>query len=371
MTHRLLMLVPVALACLAGAPAIAHPGHADSSPRAASMGQAAAAFLATLAPEQRAKAARPFGDDRARTNWSNLPSIMYPRDGVAVGELTPAQRVALHDLLASALSSQGYGKATTIMWIEEVLRAEEEARFKTTDLTPERRDRFRRLIESRDIANYWITMFGRPGEARWGWMLSGHHLAANFTVVDGRVGFTPMFLGAEPQVVRAGPYAGWRVLDQEIARGFALVRSLSPEQRRAAVVADRVDDALFTGKGRKDSLSATVGLPASRLSAEQQLMLWGLVREFVGVAADEAADAQLRAIERDGVGKLHFAWWGAIDDPAKRFMYRIHGPSILIEYVREDRGGTPGNHVHAIVRDPRNDYGEDWLAKHYAESPHP
>jgi hypothetical protein len=32
--------------------------------------------------------------------------------------------------------------------------------------------------------------------------------------------------------------------------------------------------------------------------------------------------------------------------------------------------GTPSSRVHAIVRDPRNDYGEDWLERHHAES-HP
>jgi hypothetical protein len=198
-----------------------------------------------------------------------------------------------------------------------------------------------------------------------------HHLAVNFTVVDGKVGFTPLFVGAEPQVVKEGTFAGWRVLDHEIVRAFALVRSLDAGQRRMAVLADTVAEDQFTGKGRKDSLATMAGIPASRLGADQQRMLWGLVREFVGSAADEAADAQMRKIERDGLAKLHFAWWGPTDDPSRRFMYRIHGPSILIEYVREERNGAPTNHVHAIVRDPSNDYGEDWLAKHYREQPHP
>lgn len=52
-------------------------------------------------------------------------------------------------------------------------------------------------------------------------------------------------------------------------------------------------------------------------------------------------------------------------------MYRVHGPSILIEFVREPTvDGSPANHVHAIVRDPRNDYGEDWLKRHYQEHSH-
>ncbi len=215
-------------------------------------------------------------------------------------------------------------------------------------------------------------MFGEPDSAGWGWMLTGHHLAVNFTVVDGRVAFTPLFVGASPQVIRAGPYAGWQVLGHEMVRAFALARSLTDEQRQAVIVSGApATNEFFTGRGRKEQLTRMVGIPASKLSARQQLLLWGLVREFVGSAGDEAADAQLRSIQRDGLNQLHFAWWGSTTDPAQRFMYRIHGPSILIEYVRQGRRSTPINHVHAIVRDPRNDYGGDWLGKHYQEQPHP
>lgn len=361
----------MALALVAADPAAAHPAHDTATVRAAEMSRTAAAFLAALTPEQRAKVERPFTDDAARTNWSNLPSVLYPRDGLALGEMTAPQRIAFHDLLAAATSSQGYAKAATIMWIEEILRDLDSKRLASGEIPADRLDRFRAVVASRQAGNYWVSVFGAPGSARWGWMLSGHHLAANFTVVDGKVGFTPLFVGAEPQTVKEGLYAGWRVLDHEIARGFALVRSLDAGQRRSAILGDAVAPDQFTGKGRKDSLKTMVGIPAARLTADQQRLLWGLVREFVGSAADEAADMQMRKIERDGLAKLHFAWWGPTDDPAKRFMYRVHGPSILIEYVREPRGDAPANHVHAIVRDPGNDYGEDWLAKHYAESPHP
>lgn len=354
--------------------AAAHPGHAAadaSAARATAMSAAASAFVATLSAEQRARIERPFADDAARTNWSNLPTPLYPRDGLPLTEMTAAQRVALHDLLAAATSSQGYAKATTIMWIEEILREQETARMAAGEFPADRIDRMKTIIASRQAGNYWVTISGTPGGTRWGWMLSGHHLAVNFTVVDGKVAFTPLFVGAEPQVVKDGQFAGWRVLDHEIVRAFALVRSLDAGQRRSAILADAVAPDQFTGKGRKDGLAVMAGVPASRLDADQQRMLWGLVREFVGSAADEAADAQMRKIERDGMAKLHFAWWGPTDDPSRRFMYRIHGPSILIEYVREERGGAPTNHVHAIVRDPSNDYGEDWLAKHYREQPHP
>jgi len=64
---------------------------------------------------------------------------------------------------------------------------------------------------------------------------------------------------------------------------------------------------------------------------------------------------------------------GPTDQFDARYYYRIHGPSILIEYAREKEvGGAEGagNHIHTIVRDPSNDYGEDWLGRHYEEVPH-
>ena len=43
--------------------------------------------------------------------------------------------------------------------------------------------------------------------------------------------------------------------------------------------------------------------------------------------------------------------------------YRIHGSRVLIEF---DHTGT-ADHVHAVLRDPANDYGVNWLSKHRKE----
>jgi hypothetical protein len=354
--------------------ALAHPAavhsDADSAARAAAMSDAAARFVATLDPAQRKKFIYALDDNAARTDWSNLPSTAYPRTALALSELSDAQRVALHDLMAAAMSGEGYGEATTIIWIDDILHGIEAANL--PNVPAERRASAERGVAARGSGNYWISLFGEPGSPRWAWMINGHHFAANFTVVDGRIGFTPLFLGANPQIVRQGPYAGWRVLDHEIAGGFALIASLDPDQRKMALAGAAVDPAQFTGKGKKDKPQPPVGIAANRLSPAQRERLMALVEEFVGFANREAATAQIAAIRADGPAKLHFAWWGPADDRTKRFMYRIAGPSILIEYVREPQAdGSGANHVHAIVRDPRNDYGEDWLARHYVEAPHP
>lgn len=374
MNRIALAIAAVAAALVSPGVAVAHPAPvpsvADSAARAKAMSDAAARFVATLDPAQRAKFSHALEDNAARTDWSNLPATAYPRTALALSELSDAQRVALHDLMAAAMSGEGYGEAATIMWIDDILHGIEAANL--PNVPAERRAAAERGVAARGSGNYWISLFGEPGSPRWGWMINGHHFAANFTVVDGRIAFTPLFLGANPQIIRQGPYAGWRVLDHEIAGGFALIASLDPAQHKAALVGTAVDPAQFTGKGRKDKPLPPAGIAANRLSVAQREALMALVEEFVGFANREAANAQIAAIRADGPAKLHFAWWGPADDRTKRFMYRIAGPSILIEYVREPQAdGSGGNHVHAIVRDPRNDYGEDWLARHYVEAPHP
>jgi hypothetical protein len=89
-----------------------------------------------------------------------------------------------------------------------------------------------------------------------------------------------------------------------------------------------------------------------------------LIREYLGNADYDAADAQLKLIEEAGWGELWFSWHGPVDI-AERFYYRVHGPRLLIEYTRQNE-----NHDHSIMRDPVNDYGEDWLEEHYKEN-HP
>ena len=105
-----------------------------------------------------------------------------------------------------------------------------------------------------------------------------------------------------------------------------------------------------------------------QLNDAQRSLLWELVEEYAANADHGAADAQLEKIRADGLDALHFAWSGPVNDMSARYYYRIHGPSVLIEYIVERGvGGSAANHVHSIMRDPGNDYGEDWLGRHYAE----
>lgn len=365
-----LAAVLVATGSVTALPARAHesPDHMLEAGRVAAMRTATLAFLASLDEAGRAKASASLADNDRRTAWSNLPVNAVPRQGLSVAEMNAGQRQALHTMLAAAFSSQGYLKTVTSMWHEDVLHEITAAALaKLPDGDP-RKERGMAFIPSYDSEKFFVTVFGDPKGKDWGWMMTGHHYAANFTVADGKIAFTPLFLGANPQTVPAGRYAGWRILQHEADRAFALMAALRPEQVKQAVIGAAVDGEIFAGKGRQDRPATPAGIPAAALDAGQRALLDAVIDEYLGDASDEAAARQRAAILADGPDKLHFAWWGPVGDPAARYMFRVAGPSIIIDYVREPSPDGGFNHVHSIARDPANDYGAQWLAQHYTEA---
>ncbi len=75
---------------------------------------AAKALLAMLDESTRAKAEFAFDDAIQRKRWSNLPTGIFQRVGLRLGDLTPAQRSAAMALLAVALSPSGYQTRDTL-----------------------------------------------------------------------------------------------------------------------------------------------------------------------------------------------------------------------------------------------------------------
>ena len=66
---------------------------------------------------------------------------------------------------------------------------------------------------------------------------------------------------------------------------------------------------------------------------------------------DSLARQHLEAIRDDGLDTVYFAWMGPTT-PGSGIYYRIHGPSILIEFThaRNQGSGEPDpNHVHTVV----------------------
>ena len=330
-----------------------------SSSRTDSISAAATALIQTLDEEQRAITVMPIDTDE-RATWSNLPIIMVRPAGLLIKDMTREQRQAAHALMRATMSSQGYTKFSGIMLLEDLLYQIES---QTLQANEERRDdpMAKAFLATRDYENYALAIFGEPSDDEWGWKIAGHHAAMNFTISDGRLGFTPTFLGSSPMEVQSGRYAGLTALPHEGMRGIEMMQSLSGAQQEKATIAAEAADDVFEGPGRRNSLKTFEGLSAKDLTDDQMHLLHRLVEEYLHNADHDAAHAKMAAINEAGWDQVWFSWRGAVDSKGT-FYYRVHGPRILIEYNRQS-----ANHDHMIVRDPTNDYGEDWLGKHYQE----
>ncbi|MCA9238586.1 MAG: DUF3500 domain-containing protein, partial [Planctomycetales bacterium] len=264
MRQRTQSAVLIALALVTAAwsplPAKAHDGqlhHVNDQMR-----QAAEEFLSALTPELQAQVRFPF-DGVQRTNWHYVP---MERVGVPFKAMSLEQRRAARKLMRSVLSDKGYLKATTIMSLEQVLRAMEAGRDGVDSI--------------RDPEKYWFALFGDPaGDEPWGWRVEGHHLSLNFTSEDGVVAsFAPLFLGANPAEVRVGPRSGLRALGSEEDAARELMASFTDQQRERVLITEEAPREVLTVPGAPIDLGAPAGLALREMTAEQQQLLKALVR---------------------------------------------------------------------------------------------
>jgi hypothetical protein len=336
-----------ALLCLALFSVARAPAH----PAADEMAAAANKFLATLKPEQKAKAVYPDVKAEARKQWHFIPTEMvtFGRKGLPFTEMTEDQRQLALALLRTSTSPGGFTKATNIMSLEAVLKQIEK---------PGRVDRNPIL--------YFVSIYGQPDpKGTWGWRFEGHHLSLNFTVVDGKAfAGAPSFMGSNPAEVREGPRKGVRVLAREEDLARTLVRSLDAAQRAVAIYDQTAPKDILTGAAPSVSPLQPEGLSHAKLNADQQVLLKRLVEEYARRVRNDIAEPDLKRIADAGWDKVHFAWAGSVE-PGKGHYYRVQGPTFLLEY---DNTQNDANHVHAIWRDFKNDFGEDLLKKHYAEA---
>jgi hypothetical protein len=313
------------------------------------MAQAATNFWAALTQEQQAKAGFKFEDEQ-RFDWHFIPK---PRKGLTIKEMTSDQRALAHALLNSGLSQKGYAEALTIMSLDAILKVLEKDNPKAP---------------ARDPEMYYFSIFGTPGDKEtWGWRVEGHHLSLNFTIVDGKVAVAgPAFFGTNPAKVLEGPRKGLRTLAVEEDLGRALVKSLTDEQRKTAVVTEAAPKDVISFNTRKAMLLEPVGVAYSQLNDDQKQQVANLVREYADRMRGELAAADLERIKASGWDKVQFAWAGGLELGQPHY-YRVQGPTFLIEY---DNTQNNANHVHSVWRDLTSDFGEDLLGKHLDDVKH-
>ena len=309
------------------------------------MAKAANAFLASLTPEQKAQATFPFESDAKgeRVNWHFIPR---ERKGLPIKDMTGPQVALARALLKTGLSDDGYKKAETIQSLEAILREMEK------DTTGKR-----------DPLKYFVSIFGAPGGKTWAWRWEGHHQSFNYTSAgDAAPSMTPSFFGTNPGEVREGERKGLRVLGLEEDLGRSLVKSLSDEQRRIAVMPGDAPKEIFNDPKRPDPTKPE-GIPASKLNADQQATLVKIIKLYLFRCRTDVAAEEFAKIEKAGIGSVHFAWAGGFE-LAQPHYYRVQNTAFVLEY---DNTQNNANHVHCIWRDFANDFGGDVLKRHASE----
>jgi hypothetical protein len=332
----------VGIGCFASATAAeaAAPASANATQRVV---VAANAFLATLDDAGRDKAVFAADDEVQRKNWSNLPTGIYQRAGLRMGDLKPAQQDAAKAVLAAALSPMGYRKAMEIIEAEEQLRKEGQPGG---------------IKFGRD--EFYISFVGKPSPAdRWIIQFGGHHLALNITVIGRDNLLTPSHTATQPaRYVVDGKTI--RPLGEETDLSFQLINALDEGQRKEAILGAQMRD-LVLGPGQDGKKIMPEGVKASSFSETQKALLLDLASKWVGIINDEAAAKKMAEI-KSNLPETYFAWSGPTK-PGTPAYFRIQGPTVFIEYAPQKLGGDPTMHLHTMYRDPSNDYGAQLLKK--------
>ena len=307
------------------------------------MAAAAVNFLKSLSPEQKAKVNFDFADTE-RKNWHFIPR---ERKGLPFKEMAQDQRLLAQALLATGLSHRGYAKAVSIMSLEGVLADLEAGKGPLRD--PER---------------YFVSIFGTPGQGAWGWRVEGHHLSLNFTAPEGAAPeMTPSFFGTNPGEVKTGARAGTRILGTEEDLGRALVKSLTEDQRKEALILVEAPKEVFNDPKRVDPTKPE-GLAQSKMTPEQQAGLLKLIKEYLFRCRPDVAEEDLAKIEKAGLGSICFAWAGGLEVGQPHY-YRVQGGHFVLEY---DNTQNNANHVHSLWRDFDHDFGADLLGEHIKDA---
>ena len=330
-------------------------------------------LMDTFSAEQRAAAVHEFDDPR-RLDWDIIPKP--DRTGVSLHNLDRHQKVVVLELVRPVVSYEVFTKILAIMQLEHVLRARE-ADFLGIAAP---------LWRTSD--SYFFSVFGRPGfEDTWSMRFLGHHVCVNVTVVNQRwISCTPSALGQQPTI---GAGALNPLADDE-GLGFALLDSLSDEQRAVAVIHD-VAPADFVSRQvpaigaleypdhydlgmpqyqitTEDRRALALirdepsGIAADRLDADQLATLRRLLDTYLARLPETAAGEYRRLIDSHGPALIHFAWAGGLARGVPHY-YRIQTRSLLIELVN---AVDSGNHLHSVIRDFEHDFARDSLHAHRA-----
>ncbi|MFF2029167.1 DUF3500 domain-containing protein [Arthrobacter sp. NPDC058192] len=334
---------------------------------AAEMAAAARKLLSVLTPEQDRRLSYAV-DAPEWQSWAN-PEFMQHDTGLRLDEVDGPVRDAALAVVEASLSAEGFELVRNLMRINGFLGD---------------------LVELPLLMNefsYNFALYGEPSEtAPWGWQIFGHHAALNCLVAGTQLVLSPVFLGAEPDVIDAGPHRGVKVFKERITLARQLMGSLPDTLRKEAVVyASMVDPAMPDGRvhpGDERHLGGCFqdnrvipyeGIRVSDMPARAVAVLDAVVDDFIAYLPHGPRKARRREI-REHYGESFFSWIGGWEDQ-EAFYFRLQSPVVVLELDHHTgvflSNDTPAPfHMHTVVRTPNgNDYGRELVRQFPSTAP--
>ncbi|KAI1609994.1 hypothetical protein EDD36DRAFT_498790 [Exophiala viscosa] len=320
---------------------------------------AAETLLSSFSPDELFKCCFDIDSVEWR-KWAN-PEIMFNDIGIRLEAMDPRKRDLVLDLLRSSLSPNGFEKALGAMRTNQFLGE---------------------LVNARPILNeysYHFLLFGQPSVATpWGFLLFGHHLCLSVFVLGKQMVISPMFVGAEPNVIDSGPYKGTALFLPESELALKLMQSLPPDLQAVAQIYKKMHDPAMpegrwhpadqrqlSGAAQDNRVIPYEGVLAISMPSAQQDYLRSIIATYMGILPSGPFNARMAQIQSHWP-ETYFSWIGAFgeEDP---FYYRIQSPVVLIEFDHHAGvfllNAEPSTcHVHTIIRMPNGgDYGRELL----------
>lgn len=277
--------------------------------------------------------------------WSNFPQALMQsnvkRVGLNFGSMTSVQisyaKALIKELSGSEIENEGWNE------IEQILNADDY--LKTVNANG-----------GYGSENYYISFLGTPAASgTFAILFGGHHLAFQNTYIDGQLaGVTPSFRGIEPKGNFTYNGVSNQPLEQENAALLAIVNSLSSSELSTAKLSPAVSD-LVAGPQKDDNIPSTYsGLKCSALTSAQRNLVLAAIRSYV---VDVAAYETFLNTYENELEETYVAYSGNTTLSARGDYFRIHGPSVWIEWAVQPPVALADPHIHSVWRDRLKDYG--------------
>lgn len=304
--------------------------------------KAANVLLDSIDDSQREKLIFSFTDNEQRERWSNLPEGIFPRSGLRMGDLTAEQKQAVYGMLKATLSEEGFQQVIDNMNGDEFLKINGRQGG--------------RVVFGND--EFFVSILGEPSTTKpWMWQFGGHHLAINATIVGDHVTLSPSLTGGQP-IDYEWEGKSIRQLSDEIDSAYELIGALDEEQLKQTVLADQFTNLNFGPRARSIE-PRDEGILISKLTEEQQELVKNLIQQRIGILNSAHTKIAMEKIVAD-FSETYFSWYGSTKK-GEAATYRIQGPSVIIEYAPQQMGRRASDHIHAMYRDPSNDYGTGFI----------